>query len=828
MRNDRSYCPYSAGMSRGPLNVLVALAYVALAWLGLRMPIDDCVPAYFWPATGFTLATWILYGRRAFPGLLIGALAFALLGRSAYGHGSLVDSLLRVTGELLQPIVAVLLLRRSLGLCRTAWLFDDPVRFLALGGPVASLVGASFVALGFHLSADAPTAASLRMLLYSSLGLIAGTWVVAPAMLAFLTPPASAVVRVWTVVSFLISISFGMVAMREERMAEARQFESQWSAAAESVAGHVDQVFLMLQSTASFFASSNEVEEAEFARFTHRFLAEHAEVSAIGFAKYVSSLDRHRYENPETSPAHPILERNGSGRLEAAATRPYYLPVDRISCTTNSRVVFGYDLVQDMSANEFDPAPSLAPSSSGARGKFTAFVPAPREAGSDKLLGVAFAEFEMDQLVADALGGAEHLDVVLDIVVETASGQETIRVGGTGNAALSGGIPAVSRSATGSNVATLGDVALVGEAADARKLADTRQDRHSTGIRRTLDVAGVGLEMIITPWTDYGTLRPPVQPAVTLVFSLLAASLFTAVLAVVGERKSRIEDLVHERTDALRIALDRAQSAHRAKSAFLANMSHEIRTPLNGVMGMIDLLRATTLVEEQRSLVDTMHGCSSDLLRILNDVLDMSKIESGQMECEEIPISLREISSNVIRTYEQLAQGRNVLLESRVDEGVPDRILGDPTRIAQILRNLVSNAIRFTDEGSVRILVSTEGHTAPAPSGDEPGKATHVVLRVVDTGTGIPSDKLESIFEPFTQADSSTTRLHGGTGLGLSIVKKLVHTMGGRLSVESAPGRGSTFQVTLPLRAASASQDDPAGVGRAVFGPNARVSASTP
>jgi signal transduction histidine kinase/DNA-binding response OmpR family regulator len=244
---------------------------------------------------------------------------------------------------------------------------------------------------------------------------------------------------------------------------------------------------------------------------------------------------------------------------------------------------------------------------------------------------------------------------------------------------------------------------------------------------------------------------------------------------------------------------DAAETASRAKSAFLATMSHEIRTPMNGVVGMLDVLEHEGLTPAQRGIVETMRASAAALLRIVDDVLDFSKIEAGRLELEETPFDLGAVLAATAEALRPQAEAKGLALDIDVPMGGP-ALLGDPTRVGQILFNLLGNAVKFTESGQVAV------HAAATPA---PDGRLRVTLAVADTGIGLDEAARERLFEPFTQADSSTTRRFGGTGLGLSIVRRLVALMEGEVAVESTPGEGTTFTVTLMLRAAPAAAPAP-------------------
>jgi signal transduction histidine kinase len=280
----------------------------------------------------------------------------------------------------------------------------------------------------------------------------------------------------------------------------------------------------------------------------------------------------------------------------------------------------------------------------------------------------------------------------------------------------------------------------------------------------------------------------------------LVVTLYTTYLLVQGQHLNR--DYLKALNDQRRLVLatEMAESANQAKSSFLANMSHELRTPMNGIIGATELALDTELSVDQRELLETTRNSAESLLRLLDDVLDFSKMEAEKVELQQVSFDLHALVRESIKVFAAQAAQKGVSLTHSIAPRVPDQVAGDPVRLNQVLTHLIGNAIKFTHAGGVEVRLGVESISAE-----------HVQLQfaVKDTGIGIAKDKQDFIFRAFTQADGSMTRRYGGTGLGLTISARLVELMGGAIWLDSEPGRGSTFHFTTRFRLAAEAAGEP-------------------
>lgn len=301
------------------------------------------------------------------------------------------------------------------------------------------------------------------------------------------------------------------------------------------------------------------------------------------------------------------------------------------------------------------------------------------------------------------------------------------------------------------------------------------------------DIRGIQVVTVIPETLDNDNInqRSPLIVAILFFFAFTMSVIFW----LIQKNQDSFRQLLQDKKQ-LAEASAAAEAASRAKSDFLANMSHEIRTPMNGIIGMTDLAIDADNDSERKHYLNIVKNSSESLLGILNDILDFSKIEANKLEIERIPFDLHQVVTETMKTLTLRSTEKGLALICDFAANVPQHVQGDPTRLRQVLINLIGNAIKFTTSGEILVSLAVEARTQSVAT---------VLISVRDSGIGISSDKLDTIFEAFSQADTSTTRKYGGTGLGLSISSRLVELMGGHMSVDSELGKGSTFQFTLVL-----------------------------
>jgi signal transduction histidine kinase/CheY-like chemotaxis protein len=517
--------------------------------------------------------------------------------------------------------------------------------------------------------------------------------------------------------------------------------------------------------------------ETSFAGFAERLITTHSSVRSLEWIPRVEFQDRPRFE---ASGGHYIFE-GDPAKLRRAPDRPFYLPVQFVYPAFQKSVIVGFDVngsagcrrALALTQKSGEPALTekyrVVEQTADGYGVI-AFLPVSRRVSGDGqpvLAGFAASVTQVPDVVESGL--RRIIPRGLDLYVFDRSAPPAKQ------------LLYYHPSPTGTKR---------GEVASEPLLANTIHEQIA------VSVGGRDWSFVFVPTPEFIGEAHSWRPWILLgIGSLLTFAVVSYLLLHVSYNKKTLGLLnsLENVNRQLAAARDEALEVSRSKSQFLANMSHEIRTPMNGVLATTELVLDTGLTYEQRELISACHVSGQQLLAILNDILDLSRCESGKLTLEQVPFDLQSEVSGVLKLYGVIAQQKGVALNLHWSDDAQRWVRGDPTRLRQVLTNLMSNALKFTDDGSVSLTVS---------SGGNPRERARMRFIVEDTGVGIPPETLPNLFSPFVQGDGSTTRRYGGTGLGLAICKQLVALMGGSIDVHSQPGKGSRFVVHVELERA--------------------------
>jgi signal transduction histidine kinase/ActR/RegA family two-component response regulator len=725
-------------------NAPLAAAYVIGAQIAWLTPVRPDGIALVWPASGIALAGAVILGARAWPGLIAGVLVVAWLmppmPRDPLQH-LLLTLAIGITGTL-AALGGAFAARLASGRRDPRELRNLP-RLLCTGPVVTAILCSTCCAALLHLAGAMPRETVLESWFAWFRAELIGGIVFTPIALALLGARTGWVVRVATILGLAASFAGWNALNRLEVDAAARRLEGAADERSLSIQRGFAVVSDALDAVVGLYDSSEQVTAQEFERFSERLLHHAWSVQAFAFAP------RSVHDGLERFVIASIAPRDGNEPL---------LGYELTASPEVAGAVEAAVVARDIAASQAIHLPHepggepthlmLLPIYEGGSDPFAA---------SGELRGFAIAVVKIGSLIDEVLN--DWLPVGIDLVVTDAQGPNA-RVVHVGSESTR------ERPPTDDDVKRL--LALPPDAA----------------IRTGLHFGDRTLPALFAPSPAFVAATRTWTPIAALIAGWVITALLSSWLHVVGERTRRIEELVGARTRELAETNASLAAANRAKSEFLANVSHEVRTPMTAILGFADTLAERDVAGPERAeIIDTIRRNGRHLLAILNDVLDLSKIEAGRMRVERIPCSLRQIVEETASLLRARADEKRLALVVEWALPLPETIQSDPVRVRQILNNLVGNAIKFTESGSVHVRVALSG-----PS---------LVIDVVDTGIGMSAQQIARLFQPFTQADSSTTRRFGGTGLGLAISRRMAQLLGGDIEVSSTPGSGSRFRVSF-------------------------------
>lgn len=705
---------------------LFAFIYFIAGKLALLFAMDPGYAAPIWPPAGLGIAALLIFGTNRWLGCFLGALIINLTTGGSLGF---TTAFLLAFGSLLGIWVAVFFVRRFLQYPKSFYIEKDILLFLFICGPMMGFISSSWcVSVLFYAGRIHPEAFFLNWL-HWFIGDATGAIIFSPLALVFSTKSR----RYWmgSITKVLIPLALCMVlvffALQYINKVENKQLNEDFQRQAELSLG------LLEKDLNSFHALLGTLQS---------FFDNSTDVSRDEFKNF----------------SYHLLAR--SSGIEALL----WIPVVSESNYT-FKVLYAEPLEQNSHMLGKDLARHL---------EYKDLIL--KTLRSKKIIGTSPLTIEEDDKVSLALAVAHPRGILVEVI-----NPETL---------LSS---LMAYNDDGSYRLRVQDVTLPQRPLEVisswKNIKDTPFFKGRLSWAKILPVGDRLWQFEIE---QDPSLKPSsmMNTAVILFISLIFAYLTCALLLTTANRIITTQALVEQKTEHLRDLNLQLERASKTKSEFLANMSHEIRTPLNVIIGMADLLEDAPLQEHQRHYLEISRKAGDNLLNIINDILDISKIESGLITLEKCALDLPEVVTEVYEMFLPKAATKGIDLRLHLDDGVKNIYLGDPTRTRQILSNLVSNALKFTEKGFIEIRVS------PFSDPTLPG---NILFEVQDSGIGIAPDVVPQLFKPFTQADSTITRKFGGTGLGLSISKRLTEMMNGSISLDSKLGAGSTFRFTLTL-----------------------------
>lgn len=766
-------------------NLLLACLYFLTGHIGLALAAAPNFATIVWPASGIALAWVLLFGFRFAAGVALGSFAVNVfeavraLKLGVFDVNYLVPLSIGL-GAAAQASVGAWLIKRYAT-------YPDPLhtplnvfKILFLGGVLATLLNSTWSVSILYI-----THAITKELLMQSwfvwwVGDSIGVFVFTPMLLTlglpqpFFNKTRAFLVSFVSITTFALAALIFILAVELEKRDRLADFKARTQQVIQQLHQRLKEYENFSLFAQGFFAGSEFVTDQEFKRFSVAWLDKHAEIQAVEWAPKILSAQRTVWEEVQSKHfGHPvmIMERGGTQRdllLVRAQERPFYFPLLYLEPWYDNQVVFGFDTQSNKGSEAL-----LAKITENDRPLLSVPLKLMQTKENGSLLYTPIYENDQPKTF-------EHLKGLLVVVLKNEKMLAKVYDELVGKSFIIW----VKDKGTGQNIYGLAPLSH-----DQKKL-------EALGLYSQTSIEFGQRIWTIDIWPSEQKLAS-YQSWLTwlvLVVGLLSTSLAISYTLISTGHRQSLETAIQEKTQALTkqnrqlsIARQEADKANAAKSLFLANISHEIRTPMSGVLGMTELLRDTHLSVQQQQYLQVIYASGKAMLSIINDILDYSKIEAGKMEVEQIDVDLGEVLLECSSIFYMIAEQKGIDFIVNIEPNAPTLVQTDPTRLKQVLLNLLSNAFKFTNYGQVNLHVYQQNPLD-----------TWIYIQVADTGIGISAEQQQKLFSAFGQADSTTTRQFGGTGLGLSISKQLIELMHGQIIVESALGKGSSFIVALP------------------------------